>query len=62
MKIILLGYMGSGKSTIAKNLAKSLQVQTIDLDDYIVDKEGDSIQNIFKNKGEIYLEKRKQYT
>ena len=55
MKIILLGYMASGKSTLVKYLAKKLEIEAIDLDDYIVDKEKDSIKNIFKKKGEIYF-------
>ncbi|NOQ92334.1 MAG: AAA family ATPase [Flavobacteriaceae bacterium] len=54
MKIILLGYMASGKSTISKLLAKKLQIDAIDLDDYIVEKERLSINDIFKTKGEIY--------
>jgi len=55
MKVILLGYMASGKSTLVKYLAKNLEIEAIDLDDYIVEKERDSIKNIFKNKGEIYF-------
>jgi len=47
--------MASGKSTISKILAKKLQISTIDLDDYIVEKEGLSINAIFKTKGEIYF-------
>ncbi len=57
MEVILLGYMGSGKSTIAKGLAKQLNLEMIDLDHYISDKEQDSISSIFKNKGEIYFRK-----
>ena len=55
MKVILLGYMGSGKSTISNILAGKLGIDTLDLDDYISKKENDSISNIFKNKGEIYF-------
>ncbi len=55
MKVILLGYMACGKSTLVKYLAKNLEIEAIDLDDYIVEKERDSIKNIFKNKGEIYF-------
>lgn len=58
MKVILLGYMASGKSTISKSLATILNIEAMDLDDYIVDKENDSIKNIFKNKGEIYFRKQ----
>ena len=55
MKIILLGYMGSGKSTVAKELARALNLPFIDLDDYIIDKEKKSIKEIFEIKGEIYF-------
>ena len=55
MKIILLGYMGSGKSTVAKGLSKSLNTPYIDLDSYIVKKENMSIKDIFASKGEIYF-------
>jgi len=55
MKVILLGYMGSGKSTISKSIASNMGIEALDLDDYIVEREGNSINNIFKNKGEIYF-------
>ncbi len=58
MKIILLGYMASGKSTIGKKMAKELQMTFIDLDDYIVKQENLSIIEIFKSKGEIYFRKK----
>ena len=39
MKIVLLGYMGSGKTTIGKRLAKKLFTSFYDLDHYIESKE-----------------------
>ncbi|MEC4114565.1 shikimate kinase [Myroides pelagicus] len=56
-KIILVGYMGSGKSTIGKKLASELMLDFIDLDDFIEKQEGTSITEIFKSKGEIYFRK-----
>jgi len=55
MKIILMGYMGSGKSTVAKQVAIGLNIPFIDLDDYIVEHENKSIAAIFKAEGEIYF-------
>ena len=57
-KIILLGYMGSGKSTIGKLLAHSLALPFEDLDDFITRKEGKEISEIFAQKGEIYFRKQ----
>lgn len=61
MKIFLLGYMASGKSTIAKKTAKSLELKSIDLDEYIAENEGDSINDIFNTKGEIYFRNKEEY-
>lgn len=58
MKIILIGYMGSGKTTIGKALSKQLNVKFLDLDDYIVEAEKLSVHEIFKNKGEVYFRKK----
>ncbi|MFJ1321837.1 shikimate kinase [Capnocytophaga canis] len=57
MKIILLGYMGSGKSTLGKILAERRNLPFIDLDSYIESKENKEIKEIFKEKGEIYFRK-----
>lgn len=57
-KIILVGYMGSGKTTIGKKLNQNLNIQFIDLDAFIEAKEGLKISEIFKQKGEIYFRKQ----
>lgn len=61
MILILLGYMGSGKSTYGKLLSEKIQREFIDLDDYIESKEQMSILKIFESKGEIYFRKKENY-
>ena len=58
MIVALMGYMGSGKSTIGKNLATVLNYNFLDLDEYISEQENCSIPELFKNKGEIYFRKK----
>ncbi|KFB02205.1 shikimate kinase [Mangrovimonas yunxiaonensis] len=57
MNIFLIGYMGSGKSTIGKQLAKVLGFGFIDLDRYIEQQEGLTVETIFAEKGELYFRK-----
>ena len=53
MKIILLGYMGSGKSTIGKALANELNLSFVDLDHAIENEIGMSIRDYFEASGEL---------
>lgn len=57
LKIVLLGYMGSGKSIIAEKLSEKLDIKYFDLDNIVQEKENLSIESIFKNKGELYFRK-----
>lgn len=59
--IVLIGYMGSGKSTVGKVLARELEMDFIDFDDYIEAKESQSIPDIFKHKGEVYFRKKETF-
>ncbi|GAA6768254.1 MULTISPECIES: shikimate kinase [Flavobacterium] len=56
-KIVLLGYMGCGKSTIAQNLSKITQIPFLDLDICIEKRANLSIKEIFEQHGEIYFRK-----
>lgn len=56
-KIVLLGYMASGKTTIAKLLSKITKINTVDLDKLIEKTENLSINEIFNTKGELYFRK-----
>lgn len=57
MKVVLIGYMGSGKSVIAKKLAHDLEILSVELDDLIEKKAAMTIETIFSNKGELYFRK-----
>ncbi|OFY35698.1 MAG: hypothetical protein A2W91_14050 [Bacteroidetes bacterium GWF2_38_335] len=57
MKIYLIGFMGSGKTTAGKKLAAHLGYRFIDLDDYIEIKEGNTVKEIFETRGEDYFRK-----
>jgi shikimate kinase len=56
-KIVLLGYMGCGKSTIANKLSKIIEIPFVDLDKKIEEKINLSINAIFEKHGEIYFRK-----
>ena len=53
--LVLVGMMGSGKSTIGKILAQRLNYNFIDTDHIIEDIEKTSIKKIFETKGEKYF-------
>ncbi|MCX7862613.1 MAG: shikimate kinase [Bacteroidales bacterium] len=52
MKIFLIGFMGSGKSTYGKELANLLQFTFFDLDTMIEEKTKKSISEIFEQESE----------
>ena len=52
-KLVLVGFMGTGKSSVAKGLQDKLQLPIIDLDAEIVAREGRDISAIFASDGEF---------
>jgi shikimate kinase len=58
VKIVLVGYMGSGKTTLGKLVAKRLKIKFLDLDEYIEKAERQTIAQLFLNKGELYFRKK----
>ena len=55
MNIILLGFMGSGKTSIGKLLSEQVNFNFIDSDLEIEKRNHMSINNIFKKKGELFF-------
>lgn len=51
-RIILIGYMGAGKTTVGKALAKDLNLMFYDLDWYIESRMHKTVAQIFKESGE----------
>lgn len=62
MKIILIGYMASGKTAIGGLLSENLGIPFLDLDHQISEKQGMTISEIFQHKGEIAFRKMEMKT
>jgi shikimate kinase len=52
MSIVLIGYRGSGKTTVGRRLAERLWQSFVDVDDLIVQRAGRNIRDIFAESGE----------
>ena len=52
MNVILIGFMGVGKSEVGRELASRLGMDFIDTDDLIVKADGRAIPEIFREDGE----------
>ncbi len=55
MIIFLIGFMGSGKSTLGKRLAKKMSWEFMDMDKVLEEQEGMAVTQIFQEKGEAYF-------
>ena len=55
MNIFLIGFMGTGKSTISAALGRRLSREVVEMDELIVKREGMPISEIFEKKGEPYF-------
>ena len=58
--IVLIGFMGSGKTTVGKVLSRQLFKDFVDVDTVIEAEQNASVTEIFKNKGEAYFRKLEQ--
>jgi shikimate kinase len=53
--IVITGFMGTGKSVAAKELARKLKMEFIDMDKIIEERQGMSIADVFSRYGEKYF-------
>ncbi|MBO6213832.1 shikimate kinase [Algoriella xinjiangensis] len=60
MIISLIGYMGSGKTTTGKDLAKAIGYEFVDLDEFIEQKYQTKIPEIFAAEGELGFRKKER--
>ncbi len=60
MRIYLIGYMGCGKSTLGKRLAKHLDLQFVDMDHYIEMRNHKTVPQIFAEEGEAEFRKKER--
>lgn len=56
-KLYLVGFMGSGKTTMARAVGRRLGWRAIDLDDEIERREGRTVSEVFAREGEAYFRK-----
>ena len=55
MILFLVGYAGSGKSSLAKRLSRKLGIKQLDTDKLVEEREGASVADIFFYQGEEYF-------
>lgn len=53
--LVLIGFMGAGKSSISAYLNKTYSMEVIEMDQIIAEREGLSIPEIFRTRGEEYF-------
>lgn len=56
--IMLIGFMGAGKTTVSRELSRITGMEEIDMDAYIVEKEGMAISDMFAQFGEEYFREK----
>ena len=53
--IVMIGFMGAGKSTVAEYLSTMFAMEVVEMDQLIAEREGMSISDIFETYGEEYF-------
>ncbi len=59
-RIYLIGFMGSGKTSHGKKIARMMGYDFIDMDSWIEEQEGSSVSEIFNQHGEEYFRKKER--
>lgn len=59
-RIFMIGFMGAGKTSAGRKLAERLNFGFIDMDHWIEEREGISIQEIFKRNGEVWFREQER--
>lgn len=54
-KVYLVGFMGAGKTTVARALARRLDWQPLDIDELIEKREHQTVASLFARQGEAYF-------
>jgi shikimate kinase len=54
-KVYLVGFMGAGKTTVARALARRLDWQVLDIDEQIEARERQTVAELFARRGEPYF-------
>jgi shikimate kinase len=57
-RIVLVGFMGSGKTTVGQSLADRLRWTFVDMDARIEEESGLSVAGIFRSRGEAFFRER----
>ena len=60
MKLFLIGFMGCGKSSLGRKIAKAAGVEFYDMDSMIEQREGATISDIFHFAGEQYFREKER--
>lgn len=61
LPLFIVGFTGVGKTTFGKTYAQKHQLSFIDLDEFIEEKEGINISEIFERKGENYFREKESF-
>ncbi len=57
-RVVLVGFMGSGKTTVGQSLAERLRWTLVDMDARIEEETGLSVAGIFRSRGEAFFRER----